>query len=273
MNKWMLASVTLLLVGATAVPVQAQDQRRGDRESSAERADRSERGNRGERRESRGEDRREDRGDRQADGRRTPPVQTVEPRRPDGGGSYGGGRPTPAQVAIERNRQPVGQDRRGDRRDWRDDRRDDRGDRRDDRRDWRADRRDDRNDWRDDRRDDRRDWRDDRRDDRRDWRNDRRDYRYVRHNDRRWNGNYWYPQYRYRAPVRYVYPRGYRAYQWRVGHRLPSSYYHYDYYVDYNAYRLPPPPYGYHWVRVDRDVVLVSIATGLIRDILYGLYY
>lgn len=40
------------------------------------------------------------------------------------------------------------------------------------------DRRDDRRDYRDDRRDDRRDYRQDRRDDRRDFRNDRRDFRH-----------------------------------------------------------------------------------------------
>ena len=73
--------------------------------------------------------------------------------------------------------------------------------------------------------------------------------------------------------MRYVYPRDYRAYQWQVGHRLPWNYYRSNYYVDYNTYRLPSPPYGFHWVRVDRDVVLVSLASGLIRDILYGLYY
>ena len=164
-------------------------------------------------------------------------------------------------------------DRRGGRHD-RGDRSEHREDRREDRRDWRGDRRDDRRDWRADRRDDRRDWRHDRREDRRDWRDDRRDHgRYVRHDDRRWRGHQWYPQYRYRAPVRYVYPPGYRPYQWRVGHRLPRGYYDRSYYVDYRAYRLPPPPYGHHWVRVDRDVVLVAITTGLILDVLHGLYY
>mgnify|MGYP005751339645 CR=1 FL=1 len=165
-------------------------------------------------------------------------------------------------------------ERREDRRDWRADRRDDRRDWRNDRRDWRADRRDDRRDWRRDRRDDRRDWRDDRRDNRRDWRHDRRDdRRYVRHDDRRWRGSYWRPEYRYRAPVRYAYPPGYRAYRWRVGHTLPPAYYGRPYYVDYRHYHLPPPPYGHRWVRVDKDVVLVAIATGLVLDVLYDLYY
>ena len=162
------------------------------------------------------------------------------------------------------------EDRRDDRRDWRADRRDDRNDRRDDRRDWRADRRDDRHD----RRDDRRDWRHDRRDDRRDWRDDRRDnHRYVRHDDRRWRGYHWRPEHRYRAPARYVYPSGYRHVRWNVGHRMPPAYYGRPYYVDYHAYRLPPPPYGYRWVRSDRDVVLVALATGLVLDVLYDLYY
>lgn len=74
--------------------------------------------------------------------------------------------------------------------------------------------------------------------------------------------------------MRYVYPRDWRpSYRWQVGYRLPPSYYARDYYIDYRMYDLPPPPYGYHWVRVDRDIVLVALATGLIRDILYGFYY
>lgn len=234
MNKLKLASLTLLLAGATALPAMAQS-------AGGEQARQGGRGN----------------GDLDKG-----PAQTYDRGdRGEGRGDRGEGR--------------------GDRGEGRGDRGENRGDGRGDRQDWQANqgyrgdsRGEDRREWRDDRRDDRRDWRDDRRDDRNDWRDDRRDHnRYVRHNDRRWNGNQWYPQYRYRAPVRYVYPRGYRAYQWRVGHRLPASYYHNSYYVDYNAYRLPPPPYGYRWVRVDRDVVLVAVASGLIRDILYGLYY
>jgi hypothetical protein len=240
MSHLKLATLALLLAGSTALPAGAQNS--GLPGAVRDAQSRAEVRERGQER----EDRRGDRGESR-DGEAP-------------GGRHG----------------VVSDGRRDDRRDWREDRRDDRQDRRydrrDDRRDWRADRRDDRRDWRDDRRDwrdDRRDWRQERRDDRY---YDRRDY-YARHNDGRWNGYYWQPQYRYRAPVRYVYPRGYAPYQWRVGHRLPRHYYDRHYYVDYRAYRLPPPPYGYHWVRVDRDVVLVALATGLIRDVLYGLYY
>ncbi|KFL36980.1 hypothetical protein N788_12085 [Arenimonas donghaensis DSM 18148 = HO3-R19] len=183
----------------------------------------------------------------------------------------------PMRADQREDRRENRHDRRDDRRDWRADRRDDRHDRRDDRRDWRADRRDDRHDRRDDRRDwraDRRDDRHDRRDDRRDWRRDHRNnHRYVRHDDRRWRGNHWRSEYRYRAPVRYVYPSGHRHVRWNVGHRMPPAYYARPYYVDYRAYHLPPPPYGYRWVRSDRDVVLVALATGLVLDVLYDLYY
>lgn len=78
---------------------------------------------------------------------------------------------------------------------------------------------------------------------------------------------------RYRAPHRYAYPRGYDARSWSIGHRLPPAYYGPSYYVDYRPYGLAPPPFGYRWVRIDNDVVLVAIATGLIADIVDDLYY
>ncbi|HVF33699.1 MAG TPA: RcnB family protein [Candidatus Saccharimonadia bacterium] len=78
---------------------------------------------------------------------------------------------------------------------------------------------------------------------------------------------------RYRAPSRYAYPRGYYARSWSIGHRLPPAYYGPSYYIDYRPYGLAPPPYGYRWVRIDNDVVLVAIATGLIAEIIDDLYY
>ncbi|GAB2669157.1 hypothetical protein GCM10027193_23840 [Arenimonas aestuarii] len=193
-----------------------------------------------------------------------------------------------AGASAQDNKGPVRVDRRDDRRE---DRRGNRGNHRDDRRDWRADRgserherhdrRDNHRDWRADRREDRhdgrhdrREWRQDRRDDRRDWRHDRRhDRHYARHDDRRWRGYQWRPEYRYRASTRYVYPSGHRYVRWGVGHRMPPAYYSRPYYVDYSRYQLPPPPYGHRWVRSDRDVVLVALATGLVLDVLYDLYY
>ncbi len=108
-------------------------------------------------------------------------------------------------------------------------------------------------DRRDERRDDRWDRRDERRDDRWD-RDDRRDWR--RHNGRVWHGHYHRPH-------------GFRPHHWRRGERLPVAYYARPYVIrDYDRCHLRHPPRGYHWVRVDRDVVLAAIATGVILDVL-----
>jgi Ni/Co efflux regulator RcnB len=124
------------------------------------------------------------------------------------------------------------------------------------------DRHEHRYDRRDDRRDDRHDYR---RDDRRDYRRDERHYdRYAafRHHDGR--------RYDY---GRYVRPSGYHYRSWGYGQRLPPAYYGRRYIVnDYYSYRLGPPPRGYHWVRVDNDVVLAAIASGLVVEAVYGIF-
>lgn len=147
------------------------------------------------------------------------------------------------------DRDRYGRDHDGDRRDWDGDRRHRDGKHRN----WDDGRYAHRDRWDNDRR-----W--DRRDDRR-WDRDR--------HHRRWEGN----RYRYRAPARYVYPRGYSSYRWSTGHRLPRAYYGPSYYVDYRPYGLAPPPYGYRYVRVDNDVVLVALATGLISNVIHDLFY
>lgn len=133
-----------------------------------------------------------------------------------------------------------------------------------DQRDARYDRRDDRRDVRDDRRDDRYDRRDDRyerRDDRRDARADRRETRYERRAERRYDGG------------RYYHPRGYQSRDWRRGERLPAAYRSRAYAVDYRAYRLSAPPRGYEYRRVGDDVVMNTIATGIITSVLIGLFH
>ena len=104
-----------------------------------------------------------------------------------------------------------------------------------------------------------------------DWRLSGHRYAY-RHDGWAYRNNYRHYG-RYRAPSRYAYPRGYYSYAWSIGHRLPRSYYGPSYYVDYRPYHLPPPPYGHRWVRVDDDVLLVAIATGLIVDVLSDMLY
>jgi Ni/Co efflux regulator RcnB len=60
---------------------------------------------------------------------------------------------------------------------------------------------------------------------------------------------------------------GYRV--WRRGERLPDYYRESFGEVDYRAYRLDPPPSGYHYVRDDRgDYLLVGIATGVILGVI-----
>jgi Ni/Co efflux regulator RcnB len=59
--------------------------------------------------------------------------------------------------------------------------------------------------------------------------------------------------------------------QWRKGERFDYRQAR-DYRVvnDYRAYRLAPPPRGYHYVRSGNDVVLVAVTTGIIAGIIAG---
>ena len=164
-----------------------------------------------------------------------------------------------------------------------DNRNDDRGHRDDGRR----------NDW--NRHDDHR-WegrRDDHRDDRR-WGNDRSwndNHRSDGHwDDRRWVSppRYAAPPPRYISPPRHDYrwdngrwhwgsyyrPYGYAPHYWRRGERLPVAYYGPSYVIgNYYDCGLRAPPYGYHWVRVDHDVVLAAIATGVVLDVIYNQFW
>jgi Ni/Co efflux regulator RcnB len=81
-----------------------------------------------------------------------------------------------------------------------------------------------------------------------------------------------YLQGRYDAG-RYIRPHGYYQRAWHRGERLPAAYYSNRYVVrNYSAYRLRQPPRGYHWVRVDRDVVLTAVTTGVIVAIVSDLF-
>ncbi len=87
-------------------------------------------------------------------------------------------------------------------------------------------------------------------------------------NNPNWQGQ------RYHAPTQYYRPSGYQVRTWNHGDRLPRSYRARQYYVtDYRTYNLAPPPYGYRYVRVDNDVVLAAVATGVIASVIQGLYY
>ena len=69
-------------------------------------------------------------------------------------------------------------------------------------------------------------------------------------------------------------PYGYHYRMWHRGDYLPRSYYGSSYIVyDWRPYRLYAPPYGYHWVRVGNDVILTAIATGVVLDVIYDIWY
>ena len=72
---------------------------------------------------------------------------------------------------------------------------------------------------------------------------------------------------------RYSAPRGYRYVRYDIGSRLPRGYYGSNYYVDYRPYGLSAPPRGYRWNRVGSDAYLVSATNGLVRQVVYSLFY
>lgn len=94
----------------------------------------------------------------------------------------------------------------------------------------------------------------------------RRVYSPPRHDYRRENGRWhWGTYYR---------PHGYVPRYWRRGDRLPIAYYGPRYVIgNYYDCGLRAPPYGYHWVRVDHDVVLAAIATGVVLDVIYNQFW
>ena len=108
---------------------------------------------------------------------------------------------------------------------------------------------------------------------------DRYDHRYDR-NDRHdrndWDRSHGFRHYDGRRfeRGRYVRPHGYYYRSWHYGDYLPRAYYGRRYIVnDYYAYRLRPPPRGYYWVRVDDDVVLAAIASGLVVSAVFGIFH
>jgi Ni/Co efflux regulator RcnB len=101
------------------------------------------------------------------------------------------------------------------------------------------------------------------------------DHRDDRHDRRDWDRNDGFRHYDGRRfdRGRYVRPSGYYYRSWRYGDHLPRAYYGHRYVVNnYYAYRLRPPPRGYHWVRVDNDVVLAAIASGVVVSAVFGIF-
>ncbi len=69
----------------------------------------------------------------------------------------------------------------------------------------------------------------------------------------------------------YHHPKGYQDHRWVRGERLPKAYYAQSYVVvNYQERGWRQPPRGYHWVRVNDDVVLAAIATGVVLDVVFN---
>ncbi|MGA0600630.1 RcnB family protein [Caulobacter sp. KR2-114] len=94
-------------------------------------------------------------------------------------------------------------------------------------------------------------------------------YRGQRWSDQRNNGYWTNNRWHYGPPPQEVYGRPGFALgfsDWRRGSYLPQ-YYRSRVVDDYGRWGLRRPPYGYHWVRVGPDYLLVAAATGLIFDV------
>ena len=76
----------------------------------------------------------------------------------------------------------------------------------------------------------------------------------------------------YYVPV-YQPPPNWRYQRWAYGETLPPPYWAQPYWINnYWDYGLQPPPYGYVWVRNGPDAMSVDIVTGLILNVIYGLF-
>lgn len=97
----------------------------------------------------------------------------------------------------------------------------------------------------------------------RDWWRGRADFR--DYNGRR-NGFWYAPSYGY---VRNV--PGFAGHRWTRGQRVPAAYRNY-YVNDYSYYGLRAPPRGQRYVYLDNNIVLMTLATGLITEVLANYY-
>ena len=86
-------------------------------------------------------------------------------------------------------------------------------------------------------------------------------------------GHDWNAGQRFRGPA-YYFPRGFGSREWSFGEFLPGPYFDNDYVLsDYWDYGLPTPPYGFEWVRVGSDALLVRPVDGYILDVAHNLFW
>jgi len=69
-------------------------------------------------------------------------------------------------------------------------------------------------------------------------------------------------------------PPGYYYRHWGYGDRLPYGWFAAQWFInDYYYYDLAVPPYGYEWVRVGPDALLVDTDDGTVVESVYGIFY
>jgi Ni/Co efflux regulator RcnB len=67
---------------------------------------------------------------------------------------------------------------------------------------------------------------------------------------------------------------GYYHRHWGYGDYLPHAWYGSDFWISsYWFYGLPVAPFGFAWVRLGPDAVLVNLYTGLVVEVVYGLFW
>ncbi len=95
-----------------------------------------------------------------------------------------------------------------------------------------------------------------------------RDYRGQGGGRHEWNAGQ-----RFRGPA-YDFPRGFGYRAWSFGQFLPAPFFADNYTLyDYWDYGLPTPPYGFEWVRVGADALLVRPVDGYILDVAHNLFW
>jgi Ni/Co efflux regulator RcnB len=100
-------------------------------------------------------------------------------------------------------------------------------------------------------------------------REDRREPPRASWDERRYNGYWLGPHWHYGPPQGPAYETpGFRPgfVPWRRGAWLPPQYRAYVL-NDYARYHLRRPPYGYAWVQIGGECLLISLATGQIFDV------
>lgn len=77
-----------------------------------------------------------------------------------------------------------------------------------------------------------------------------------------------------RFPRPFVYPHGFAYRRWAAGGILPRTFLSPTYYyAGWRGLGLPPPGPGFQWVQYGPDLLLVSVATGRVADVAYGVFY